>query len=112
MYHWWKKDNEQRRKENSSNVSTREENVFPGLKTDKLTFDKYNGDVRHYQTWKTNFEQLMGPNFKNANKAQKTLLLKNNLSDKIKDEVLNYIEIEEIWDYLDSKYGNTRKFVL
>lgn len=69
------KDNERKRKEeNLTNAVVKEKDSFPGLKTDELSFDKFSGNVRYYQTWKENFEQLMGPNFEKANKAQKTLL--------------------------------------
>ena len=44
-------------------------------------------------------------------KKEQILVLKSHLADKVKEDIKNFSKIEEIWDYLDNKYGNNRKII-
>ena len=79
------------------------------LKMQKIDFDQFKGDMRGYPNWKTQFKAHISPKYL---EEEQILVLKSHLADKVKEDIKIFSKIEEIWEYLDNKYGNNRKIIV
>ena len=82
--------------------------VSTTLKMQKIDFEQFKGDMRGYPNWKMQFETHISPKY---SENEQILVLKSHLSDKVKEDVKNFADVKEIWEYLDNKYGNNRKII-
>ncbi len=78
------------------------------LKMQKIDFDQFKGDMRGYPNWKTQFKAHISPKYL---EEEQILVLKSHLADEVKEDIRNFSKVEEIWEYLDNKYGNSRKII-
>ena len=85
----------------------------PGLmnviKFEKQKFDIFEGDIRKYPGFKERFTSYIEPRY---SKSEAALCLRLQFSATVRDEVENIEDdVALVWQRLDLKYGNTRKYV-
>ena len=79
------------------------------FRLEKLRFQMFDGNVRKYHRFKSEFNKYVGPIFK---PDQVAFILKSYLSEEIKEEVDNLgDDLKDIWDRLDKKYGDRGKLI-
>ena len=84
------------------------ENVESSLKMMKLEFPKFSGDIRAYPVWKKEFTTHVAPRY---GKSEQYLVLKNYVSDTIRAEIQNFSSLEDMWHFLDDRFGSSRKLI-
>ena len=79
-------------------------------KVEKVGLPKFSGNPRTYARFKGDFEKIVAQNY--ADILYRTYILKNNcLTGEAKTLVENIEDLDEIWNRLDSKYGNDREII-
>ena len=79
-------------------------------KTEKIGLPKFSGSSRGYARFKGDFEKIVSKNYSDV--LYRTYVLKNNcLVGEAKTLVENLEDLDEIWNRLDSKYGNDREII-
>ena len=74
------------------------------MKVEKMKNPSYHGDARSYARFKKNFKEIVVPNY--PNEKQLIYVLKDNcLKGEAKKLVENIVDIKDIWERLDEKYG-------
>ena len=77
------------------------------IKLERVKFRKFDGDVRSYPKFKSEFQQFVKPL---CSPKQITFVLKSYLCDSVRRETDNHDhDIDAMWERLDSKYGTIRK---
>ena len=77
------------------------------IKLERVRFRIFDGDVRKYPKFKSEFEQFVQPL---CSTNQITFVLKSYLCDSVRREVENCdYDIDAMWARLDAKYGTIRK---
>ena len=95
---------EEERKRQDSNERTKQ----AGFKIEKLRIEQFDGNLREYPSFKSNFERFLKPNIR---KEEEAFVLKSYLAKTVRQDVDMMEEPEQIWKRLDQKYGNRRKLV-
>ena len=79
------------------------------FRLEKLRFHMFDGNVRKYLQFKSQFNKYVEPICK---PDQVAFILKSYMSGKMKEEVDNLgDDLKDIWDRLDKKYGDQGKFI-
>ena len=79
------------------------------VKTDKMKFQTFDGDIKKYPEFKAEFIKHVQPQ---CDKAQQAFVLKGHLAESVRAEVINVTDnYTKMWERLDQKYGNTGKLV-
>lgn len=79
------------------------------LQLEKLKLDKFDGNLRKYPGFKERFRLYIEPM---VPKAQAAFVLRSHLEPAVKDDVENIEDDTSLlWQRLDSKYGNLRKYI-
>ena len=77
------------------------------IKLERVKFRTFDGDVRKYPKFKSEFEQFVQPL---CSSKQVTFVLKSYLCDSVRREIENFDhDISIMWEQLDAKYGTIRK---
>ena len=77
------------------------------IKLERVKFRTFDGDIRKYPKFKSEFEQFVQPL---CSSNQITFVLKSYLCDSVRREIENVDhDISVMWERLDSKYGTIRK---
>ena len=79
------------------------------FRLEKLRFQMFDGNVRKYTRFKSEFDKYVKPICK---PDQVAFILKSYLSEEIKEEVDTLgDDLKDIWDRLDKKYGDQGKLI-
>ena len=79
------------------------------FRLEKLSFQMFDGNVRKFPRFKSEFNKYVEPICK---PDQVAFILKSYLSEEIKEEVGNLgDDLKDIWDRLDKKYGDQGKLI-
>ena len=80
-----------------------------GIRLEKLKFEIFDGNRRHYSRFKEGFNKHIKPMY---SKEEESFALLSYLVPSVKEEV-TYLgeDIEKIWDRLDRKYGDENKLI-
>ena len=79
------------------------------FRLEKLRFQIFDGNVRKYPRFKSEFNKYVEPI---CNPDQVAFILRSYLSEEIKEEVDNLgDDLKDIWDCLDKKYGDQGKLI-
>ena len=79
------------------------------VQLERLKLDKFDGDMRKYPGFRERFKLYIEPM---CPKSQAAFVLRSHLEAAVKEEVENVADdLQLLWQRLDSKYGNLRKYV-
>ena len=79
------------------------------VRVEKMKFPMFEGDIRKYPEFKEDFINHIQPG---CEKSQLAFVLKNYLSEPIRDEVNNLSgNYSDMWSRLDQKYGNVGRLM-
>ena len=80
------------------------------MKVERMKLPTFSGDNRSYARFKKDFADIVAPSY--PNEKQLIFTLKDTcLKGESKKLVENIVDIEDIWDRLDTKYGDTIEIV-
>ena len=82
--------------------------VKNNLKLERLKFNTFDGDLRKYPKFKSEFTKYIQPSYK---EEEAVFVLKSYLSEKVQEEVYNIDVLEEVWSRLDKRYGDKGKHI-
>ena len=83
--------------------------VTNSIKLERVKFRMFDGDVRKYPKFKTEFEKFVQPL---CSPDQLTFVLKSYLCDSVRKEVENIDhDLQAMWKRLDEKYGTIQKHI-
>ena len=78
------------------------------IQVEKMKLPVFNGEMRHYAKFKSDFEKYVMPSIKL--KESSAYVLRSCLSENVKDIIINVEDkIDKIWKRLDEKYGDISK---
>ena len=80
----------------------------PFIKLECLKFPMFDGNVRNYPKFKSEFEKYIKPM---CGIDQLPIVIKQYLSESVRRDVDNFDTTAAIWKRLDSKYGSKQKLV-
>ena len=85
-----------------TNISTREECT---VKIEKMKLPRFDGEIRTYAKFKSDFNKYIGPNIKFTDSS--AYVLRTCLGESVKNMIMNiHDNIDEIWKRLDEKHGD------
>ena len=98
------------KEEGSTVAKSDESSVEKGrLQLERLKLEKFDGDIRKYPAFKERFKLYIEPM---CPKSQTAFLLRSHLESVVREEVENVEDDDSLlWQRLDSKYGNLRKYI-
>ena len=80
-----------------------------GIRIEKMSFGKFDGDIRKYPEFRYEFINFIEPQVEDYLLA---FVLKKHLSDAVQGEVSNVMgDYNQMWRRLDRKYGNTGRLI-
>ena len=86
----------------TNDVTTMKNNI----KLERLRFNTFDGDLRKYPKFKSEFTKYIQPSDKTE---EAVFVLKTYLSKKVREEVENIEELHQLWSRLDKPYGDKGK---
>ena len=92
-------------KQSISNISAPQKHF---IKLEHLKFRKFDGNVRNFPRFKSDFEKYIAPM---SDPIHLPILIKNYLSESVRRDVENLDSAGEIWKRLDQKYGARHKLI-
>ena len=78
------------------------------LKLERLRFNTFDGDLRKYPKFKSEFTKYIQPSYKTE---EAVFVLKTYLSEKMREELKNIEELDELWSRLNKRYGDKGKHI-
>ena len=92
-----------------SQIETTKETDPPMIKLERFKFPIFDGDIRKYAKFKTEFIKFVEPQYSSE---QLPFVLKRYLCESVRKEVENFDQnIDLMWMRLDKKYGALRKLI-
>ena len=83
-------------------------NAPTGIRLERLKFRSFNGNLRKYPKFKSEFLKHIRPLYK---ADEVSFVLKSYLSDDVREEVENLDDFAEMWTRLDRRYGDEGKHI-
>ena len=95
---------------NADSSSEIKEKFTSAIKSEKIKNPTFNGDIRSFARFKSDFNDIVVPNNPSV-KAQTYVLKEHCLQGESKKLVVNMTDLAAIWERLESRYGDEIEIV-